>query len=292
MHTYHVPVLTNEMIYYLDPQPDALYVDATLGGGGHTRAILDAQPNARVLGIDWDLEALDHNAPQLEATYPGRFECVHGNFGHLERLLQRCGYTHVDGIIADFGTSHHQIEQEEGFSFARDTKLDTRMSPGHYKTTAADIINRASFQELVTIFQEYGQERFARRIARAIIQRRDQRRITTTGELVDVIKSVVPHKPKAALHPATRVFQALRIVVNKEMENLHSFLVQAPRVIRSGGRCVCISFHSLEDRQVKDAFKNKDVWHPLTKKIVTPSVEEIADNPSARSAKLRAAQRL
>ena len=291
-HIYHTSVLTEEMVEYLSPQPGGLYIDATLGGGGHTRAILDAQPEARVLAIDWDLEALNHNAPQLEVTYPDRFECVHGNFGHLERLVQRCGYTHVDGIIADFGTSQHQIMHEEGFSFSRDTKLDMRMSPGHYKTTAADIVNRASADELITIFQDYGQERYSRRIADAIVEQRQKQRIRTTGELVDVIQQVVPKKPKIAIHPATRVFQALRIVVNKEMENLHSFLVQAPRVIRSGGRCVCISFHSLEDRAVKDAFKDRTAWNVLTKKVVTPSIAEIDRNPSSRSAKLRAAERI
>jgi len=277
---YHVPVLTQEMVEYLNPEPHKVYVDATLGGGGHTRAVLDAEPQAHVIGIDWDLEALKHNAAQLEVTYQDRFECVHGNYAHLERLLQRCGYQYVDGIFADFGTSHYQIEEEEGFSFARDTKLDMRMSRGHFKQTAADVVNKT-----------YGQERHAGKIARAIAQQREAERIRTTGQLVDVIKRVVPKKPKAAIHPATRVFQALRIVVNHEMENLHSFLVQASRVIRSGGRCVCISFHSLEDRQVKDAFRDKHVWQVLTKKVVTPSVEEVAENSSCRSAKLRAAQR-
>ncbi len=166
-----------------------------------------------------------------------------------------------------------------------------RMSPGHYKTTAADIVNRASAQELATIFRDYGEERFARRIANAIVEDRHQERIRTTGQLVAIIKRVVPKKPKAAIHPATRVFQALRIVVNKELGNLHSFFKQVPRVLRSGGRCVCISFHSLEDRAVKDAFKDRAVWNVLTKKVVTPSLEEISRNPSSRSAKLRAAER-
>jgi len=292
VHTYHTPVLTEDMVAYLNPQPHKLYVDATLGGGGHTRAILDAEPQARVLAIDWDLEALQHNAPQLEVTYPGRFECVHGNFGHLQRLLQRCGYRQVDGICADLGTSHHQIQHEAGFSFSHDTQLDMRMSPGHYQTTAADIVNKASYKELADIFYVYGQERFARRIARAITEQREQEPIRTTRQLAELVRRVVPGNPKKTIHPATRVFQALRIVVNHELENLHSFLKQAPRVIRSGGRCVCISFHSLEDRAVKDAFRDDSSWRVLTKKIVTPSLQEITENPSARSAKLRAAERI
>ncbi len=201
------------------------------------------------------------------------------------------GITQVDGILADFGTSQYQIKERAGFSFATDTVLDMRMSPGHQTVWASDIVNNASEKELLTILYEYGEESHARAIVRAIIAARAIKKIKTTGQLVDIILSVVPRKPKM-VHPATKTFQALRIVVNQELQNIHAFLRQVSRLIRKDGRLVCISFHSLEDRLVKQYFKdNKDVWTILTPRVIVGSDEEIAVNPSSRSAKLRAGQK-
>lgn len=291
--SYHIPVLTNEVLEYLDPQPGKVYVDATFGGGSHTRALLQKEPKCSVIAFDWDMVALEKNREAVEQEYPGRVRFIWGNFANMIRLLHKEGIEQVDGVLADFGTSQYQIHERPGFSFAKDTPLDMRMSPGHQKITASDIINKASEKELAQIFWLYGEERFSRQIARAIVEERKKGHIHTTSKLVDIIGKIIPRKGKR-IHPATRVFQALRIVVNKELENITSFLKASLKVVKPGGRIVCISFHSLEDRLVKQFFKQESMGLAqlkiLTKKVVTATPEELEQNPSSRSARLRAAE--
>lgn len=292
---YHKTVLINEVIEYLDPQPGKVYVDATFGGGGHTRALLQKEPHCKVIAFDWDNDAIEKNGPALLAEFPGRLELIWGNFAHMQKLFKKFKIPKVDGILADFGTSQFQIAEREGFSFMHNTPLDMRMSTAHYRVTAADIVNQASEKELIAIFQEFGEERYARRIARAICLTRETKRLRTTGDLVQVVKDAVPFQPRKSksINPATRVFQALRIVVNKELDNIKTFLHHLPQLVKSGGRVVCISFHSLEDRLVKNYFRDhKTLFKLLTPKVVVPTEQEIEINPSSRSSKLRAAELL
>lgn len=292
MKNYHISVMAEQVIEFLAPRPGGLYVDCTFGGGGHTRALLQADPTLEVIAFDVDPDAFEHNREALEADFPGRVRFFWANFATLRLALKKIGVMQVDGIIADFGTSQHQIEHKPGFSFSRDKKLDMRMSTAHGTVTAADIVNHADERELATIFWRYGQEPAGKQIARAIVQARQETKILTTGQLVDIVKKVVKALPKG-IHPATRVFQALRIVVNHELDHIEGLLKQAPEVLRPGGRIVCISFHSLEDRLVKHAFKEHATsLHILTPKVVLPSSHEVAQNPSSRSAKLRAAQKI
>ena len=289
--TYHISVMTQEVIHYLAIKPHGVYVDCTFGGGGHSRAILQADPTVKVIALDVDPEAFEHNRDALEQEFPDRIRFIWANFVTLRLALKKIGVTEVDGILADFGTSGHQILHKAGFSFARDKRLDMRMSAAHGTLTASDIVNNAGELELATIFWRYGEERFGKQIARAIIEARSKERITTTVQLADIVKKVV--KSKSAVHPATRVFQALRIVVNHELDHIEGLLKQAPAVLKPGGRIVCISFHSLEDRLVKQAFKEQTgVLEIVTPKVIIPTDAEIAQNHASRSAKLRAAQKI
>jgi 16S rRNA (cytosine1402-N4)-methyltransferase len=288
---YHTPVLVDEVLHYLNPQPGGVYVDATFGGGGHTRALLQAQPQCKVIAFDWDKDTIERHAETFMNEFPGRIHFIWGSFAHLARLLRKEGIKHVNGILADFGTSQFQLKYKAGFSFALDTPLDMRMSPAHQTITAQDIVNRASEEELATIFYRYGEEGKGRAIARAIVQAREKQRLRTTGDLVAVVRSVIPAATRT-LHPATKVFQALRIVVNHELDNIRALLSQAAAVLAPEGTVVCISFHSLEDRIVKQFFKeHKAEFELLTLKVVEAKKEEVQRNPSARSAKLRAAHK-
>jgi len=292
---YHKSVLVNEVLTYLDPQPNKLYVDATFGGGGHTKAILTAQPAAKVIAIDWDQQALEIKGVPLEEEFPGRVEFINGNFAHISTLLKKRGISKIDGLLADFGTSQWQIYNTPGLSFIADTPLDMRMSKGFGKITAKDIVNKASEQELAKIFFEFGEEPKSRAVARAIVEyRTTKKRIDTTGELASIVKAVVTRGGyrSTRINPATKVFQALRIVVNEELSNIKSLLSQSINLLNPGGRLVCISFHSLEDRIVKQFLKeHANQFTNLTPKVIIASGEETEVNPSARSAKLRAAQR-
>lgn len=289
--SYHVPVLVQEVLTYMSPRPGGIYVDATFGGGGHTRALLEHQPQCTVIGLDWDLKALELNAPPLEAEFKERFKRLWGNFAQLQFLLKRERIGKIDGILADFGTSQYQIKQQAGFSFAHDTPLDMRMSPAHQKDTAYDIVNKATEKELVHIFQEYGEEWHARSIVRALVEARGIARIKTTGQLAKIILEVVHPKPPYRIHPATKVFQALRIAVNQELNNIRSLLAQSLELLVPCGRLVCISFHSLEDRMVKQFLRaHKEQFHSLTHKVVKAGAAEVSINPSSRSACLRAAE--
>jgi len=287
----HITVMRAEAVQWLNVQPHGVYVDVTFGGGGHSEAILQAEPTCRVIACDWDTEAIEMNGHRLRELYGDRITFVWTNFAKLGFHLKRLGVGKVQGILADFGTSQHQIFTKEGFSFEANTPLDMRMSPAHQQTTAAHIVNHAPEEELMYIIGQYGEERQAKIIARAIGEARKKKPITTTHDLASVILQVIP-RGGARIHPATRTFQALRIVVNKELDNITALLVQAPALLMPGGRLVCISFHSLEDRLVKQGFlENPSVWQILTRAIVTPTEAECSTNPSARSARLRAAER-
>lgn len=294
MHTdkpYHIPVLIAEVLHYLEPAPQRLYIDATFGGGGHTTAILESDPTCRVIAFDWDKKALELNAPALEERYGKRLEVHWGSFVHLRNNLKKMGIKKVDGILADFGTSQHQIFEQEGFSFAVDSPLDMRMSPSHATITAYDVINKAPEHQLAEIFFTLGGEQSSRRVARFIVTERSHTPIVSTGQLAAIVMKVIPRYSRT-IHPATKVFQALRIFVNDELNNIKSFLSQSVELLNPTGRLVCISFHSGEDRIVKQFFKaHTDKLSILTKKVVIATPEEASSNPSSRSAKLRAAER-
>lgn len=287
----HKSVLVDEVVKYLDPQAGETYLDVTFGAGGHTRAILEAQPGCSVIGMDWDTVSLETYGVPMAEEFGKRLSLAWGNFSLLYRVVKREHIKKVDGILADFGTSQMQITGRPGFSFSRDTPLDMRMSPSHQQITAAHIIASATETELSDIFFMYGEERYSRKIARLIVQERKLKPITTTAQLAALVTTAVSSK-RGRNHPATRVFQALRIAVNKELENITSFLAEAIRVLKPGGRLVCISFHSLEDRLVKQFFKDKEregILEIITPKVVTASEQELYRNPSSRSACLRAA---
>jgi 16S rRNA (cytosine1402-N4)-methyltransferase len=293
----HKSVLVQEVLEYIKLKPNGVYLDVTFGAGGHTRALLEAEPTCHVIAVDWDAASLEMYGKLLQDEFPGRLTLLWGNFALIYRMLKKERKGHIDGILADFGTSQMQIVGREGFSVYRDTPLDMRMSPAHQQTTAAMILNEATEEELREIFWRYGEEKYTKQIARAIVQARETQPFQTTGQLVDLIERVVPkfHDKRSRIHPATRVFQALRICVNKELENITSFLSAAMQLLAPEGRLVCISFHSLEDRLVKQFFIDRSregLVRIVTSKVVTASDDELEKNPSARSAKLRAVERL
>ena len=289
---YHIPVLLNEVIEYMALKPRGIYGDVTFGGGGHTRAMLEAQPKCEVVAMDWDTVAIETNGEILQEEFPGRLTLVWGNFSQVDKHFHKAGIDAVDGMLADFGTSFYQLTERAGFSFHKDTPLDMRMSPSHHKMTAADVLNRTSEEALREIFFQLGEEPRAKMIARAIVEERKKNPFHTTKQLTMLIERILGARGSRKIHPATKVFQALRIYVNKELENIESFLVSALRIIKPGGRLVCISFHSLEDRIVKQFFKEQEkLGHTIiTPKIVVPTQAEISRNPASRSAKLRVLQ--
>lgn len=289
---YHKPVLVDEVLEYLNLKPGKTYVDVTFGGGGHTRAILEAEPGCTVIAIDWDRVALERNGIPLQEEFPDRLDLVWGNFAQIERLLAKINERKVDGILADFGTSQNQLTQRPGFSFNTDTPLDMRMSPAHQKTTAADILNHSSQATLVKMFKELGEVQRAHALVRLIIEEREKRPIKTTLQLVELVKKAGIMSSRPGIHPTTKVFQALRMHVNKELENIRAFLKNGLMVLNPGGRLACITFHSLEDRIVKHFFKDVAALQKppvvlVTPKAISGSEEEIKRNPSSRSAKLR-----
>ena len=307
--TRHVPVMLSEVLALLCPRPGADFLDGTVGGGGHAAALLAASaPAGRLLGLDRDDQALGIAARRL-ALFSGRFVLFHENFSQARSVLSQYGCDGVDGVLLDLGFSSFQVESgERGFSFLRPGPLDMRMDQQE-NYCAADIINQASESELKRIFRELGEERAAGPLARTLVRIRTAAPITTTSSLVEVIERVVKRPPHAHLHPATRVFQALRIRVNGELEHLSAFLKEGYHLLRPGGRMVILSYHSLEDRLVKEAFRYWAAtchcppqlqvcacrWSPhvriLTPKPLTPTPAEIAANPRARSARLRAVER-
>lgn len=290
----HISVLTEEMLSFLDPQPGKTYIDATFGCGGHSRAILDKEKACNVIALDLDKTTIEEHAPALEKEYGSRFKAIWCNFGALYKILKKEKIAKVDGIIADFGTSQYQIHHREGFSFSRDTPLDMRMSKGHAYFTAEYIVNKFDEKDLANIFFQFGEERNARKIAKAITHHRMHTKIETTLQLASLIETTVPRRKGQRIHPATKVFQALRIFVNKELESIRLFLPAALNFLTTNGRFICISFHSLEDREVKTFFNHKATSNELeiiTRKPVIAGPQEQERNPSSRSAKLRVAQK-
>lgn len=290
----HKTVLKQEAIDYLNLKDGGVYIDATFGAGGHTRAILDAHPNVRVIAFDWDDSSIEKYGAELKELYGDRLTIVWSNFAQLYQQVKKLKIKTVDGILADFGTSQMQLSGKAGFSFNSDTPLDMRMSPAHQPVTAAQVVNSSPEEKLAEIFWQLGEERFSRQIARAIVEKRSERKITTTKALADVVSKVVPKLGHKRIHPATKVFQALRIYVNHELDNITALLSSAYRTVSPGGRIVCISFHSLEDRMVKESFRDHEGLQEgtvITKKVVIPSEEEIRVNPSSRSAKMRVFER-
>ena len=291
---YHKPVLVNEVLTYLNLQPGKTYLDVTFGSGGHTRAILEKEPACRVIAMDWDSVSLETYGPALQAEFGNRLQIVWGNFALLYRLIKKEKIAGVDGILADFGASQIQLAERPGFSFNRDSPLDMRMAPSYQKETAAHLLRVSSELKLQEIFKQLGEERFAKQIARLIVKERAKSPIRMTRQLVLLVERIIP-KHKRKTHPATKVFQALRIYVNRELNNIEAFLPTALTLLQPGGRLVCISFHSLEDRIVKQFFKaEKDAGRVriLTPKVVVATLQEVQQNPSSRSAKLRVAERI
>ncbi len=298
MNDVHVPVLAGEICQWLHPKPGGIYVDCTLGLGGTSLKILESTGyNAHILGLDRDPEALAEAEKGLE-PYRSKVKLFNGNYSHLTDFVQQAGVERVDGVVFDLGVSSLQLDRpERGFSFAADGPLDMRMDQTQ-GATAADLIKVLPEKELADLFFVYGEERFSRRIARAIVESRKTFSLETTQALVSVIKGAVPHAYRnGRIHCATRTFQALRIRVNQELELLQPALRDAVDLLKEGGRLCVVAFHSLEDRMVKHTFRalaGKD--HPqitlLTKKPIIACEEEIRQNPRARSAKLRVAQRL
>jgi len=291
----HKSVLVKEVLHYLEIRPRGVYLDVTFGSGGHTRAILEKEPTCSVVALDWDAKVLESYGVSLQKEFGNRLQLIWGNFALLYKIAKKENIGPFDGILADFGTSQIQIMERPGFSIYRDTPLDMRMSPAHQRITAAELIAKASQEKLQEIFWQFGEERYAKQIARAIVQKRVQYPIKTTVQLARLVEKVVPLRKSFKIHPATRVFQALRIYINKELENIRSFLDASVPLLKPGGRVVCISFHSLEDRIVKQFFLEKaraDQLAILTSEVIVAFDEEIRQNPSARSAKLRAAERV
>lgn len=280
----HVPVLSQELIAGLAICQGGHYLDATVGGGGHTRLILEAAPDVRVTSVDRDEQAIAAAKTQL-APYDTRVQFFLSNFADYEPN----GET-FDGIIADLGVSSYHLDvAERGFSFRNSAALDMRMDR-QQSLTASEVINHWDETQLADIFFKYGEERLSRRIARRIVE---QRPFHTTTELADAIATCVPRQYRyGRIHPATRVFQALRIVVNEELTSLETFLNRAPHWLAPGGRIAIISFHSLEDRLVKHGLRASPLLRVITRKPIIPQTDEIASNLRSRSAKLRIAERL
>jgi 16S rRNA (cytosine1402-N4)-methyltransferase len=285
----HVSVLPGPVLEYLAVRPDGIYVDATFGAGGHSRSILERLGTGRLVCLDADPEAAD----RARRISDPRLTFIRANFRELDDVLDRCGIGLVDGVLFDLGVSSMQLDDpQRGFSFGGDAPLDMRMNPLAGRS-AYDILSTASEGELADIFFHYGQERAARRIARAVVARRAAGTLpSTTSEFARFVSGVVQRPGRREpIHPATRVFQALRIAVNDELGALRDGLHSAVGRLRAAGRVVAISFHSLEDRIVKQTFREDERLDVLTKKPVIPDESEVAENRRARSAKLRAAAR-
>jgi len=307
----HIPVLLNETLEYLDPKPGGVYIDGTLGGAGHSSEIVKRiVPGGKLLGIDQDSDAIDAAKRRLEA-YKDNVVIVRDNFRNIKTIALQKGFKEVDGILLDIGVSSHQLdEKERGFSYMHDGPLDMRMDTEN-SLDASDIVNNSSEQELIRILRDYGEEKWAVRIAKFIAEERKNSRIDTTFKLVDIIQRAIPAAARRdGGHPAKRTFQALRIAVNDELQVLEEAVTNAAELLKPGGRLVVITFHSLEDRIVKNIFNNMEkpctcppqlpvcacgkepLLRVITKKPVTAGEEELKTNTRSKSAKLRAAERV
>ena len=308
---HHIPVLYEEVLTYLQPERGGVFVDGTLGGGGHASLVLERLPaGSRLIGIDRDSEAIAAATERLK-PYGERFTAIHGNFFDMKRLLADRGVTAADGILLDLGVSSHQLDTpERGFSFKAEAPLDMRMDTSA-PLTARTVVNEYSFEALCRILRDYGEEKFASRVADRILRARAQKPIETTTELAALVAAAMPSKSRhEAQHPARRTFQAIRIEVNGELDGLRQAIDDAHALLSPGGRLVILTFHSLEDRAVKQAFRayeNPCTCPPkapictcgkvptakiLTKKPLSCTEEEAARNPRAACAKLRAIEKL
>lgn len=310
MADYHISCMPAEAAHYLNPRPGKTYVDGTVGGAGHSRLICTRiQPDGFLIGIDQDLDAIRHARDVLTPLCP-RFSLHHDSFSHLDRILRDLEVVGVDGILLDLGLSLHQLEKSgRGFSFQREEPLDMRMNTDA-ELTAADIVNGWSAGALERIFREYGEERRARQLARAMVEARARKPLASSKALADLVYRATPAAARRQkIHPATRVFQALRIAVNRELERLEKTLPVAVDWLNPGGRLCVLSFHSLEDRIVKQRFREmaRTCTCPprapvctcrtearvtvLTRRVVRPTAAEVAANPMARSTRLRAVEK-
>ena len=310
MSKRHESVLEKEILQYLNLKGDSLIVDGTLGDGGHTELILkNTGPDLRVFGIDRDMQAIKRAEERL-APFRNRVTLAHGNFSDIKTILKKADIVNVDGLLLDLGVSSPQLDSpERGFSFMRNGPLDMRMD-SMQKTTAADLLVKLSDEELTSVIKEYGEERYSKRIVRAIRKAQGQNPVSTTLDLSGIISSVTLSSRPTKIHPATRTFQALRIVVNNELEHIKTALSDSLEILRAPARIMVISFHSLEDRIVKNFFQSEEkgcicppkipicaCGHKPRLKIVTrrpiaPAVEEVRQNSRASSAKLRVAERV
>lgn len=312
LENIHSTVLLNESIDLLNlSATGGTFVDATLGMGGHTQELLRRDPTAVVVGFDQDSEALSVASKRL-AEFEGRVKFVKANFSSIKESLTNLGIEKVDGLIADLGVSSLQMDSEErGFSFRFDAPLDMRMDPDNDSPTAADLLESLPEEEIADLIYGYGEERASRRIARRIVERRKTGQpVATTKDLVELVERSVKRSPKDKIHPATRTFQALRIAVNRELEILEQFLRDGIEILKTDGRFAVITFHSLEDRIVKQTFQKlsgkcfcpprmpkcmcgaKKIIEIVTKKPVVPGDDELKQNPRSRSAKLRVIRRI
>lgn len=311
MQQFHAPVMVGEVLHYLEPRSGQTIVDGTVGGAGHAFEIArEIMPGGRLIGIDRDEAALAAASQRL-ARFSDSITLVKGDFADITAIADNLDIKEINGLVLDLGASSHQLDSaERGFSFRNDGPLDMRMDRAQ-RLTACEIVNSYSEKHLAELIRDYGEERWAKRIAQFIVQRRARQAIETTGDLVGVILAAMPSaaRPKD-IHPATRTFMALRVAVNRELDSLRLGLKAAVKLMSPGGRIVVLSWHSLEDRIVKDAFLRfagrcicppglpvcvcgtKSVLEVLTKRPVTASPDEVAANPRARSAKLRAARKV
>ncbi len=295
----HQPVLLNEVIQYLNPRPGDNFVDCTVNGGGHSLAILERnKPDGQILGIDLDESALEHLKSKIEGTeFEKRFILVYQNYIFLEKIIQEYNFEPINGILLDLGMSTWQLQgQGRGFSFWRDENLDMRYDEKSDSLTAEVILNNWPEWKIRQILEEYGEERFAPQIARKISEVRKVVLIKTTGQLVEIIRESVsaPYRHQQ-IHFATKTFQALRIAVNRELDNLATVLPQIVKVLANGGRAAIISFHSLEDRIVKNFIKEeekKGTVKNILPNLICPTAEEIFSNPASRSAKMRVIEKI
>ena len=305
----HISVLLSETISSLNLCENSVIVDATLGYGGHSKSILERIKKGYLFAFDQDSEAIRHSTDRL-SRIGTNFTVIHNNFVHMKEELERLGVEKVDGVLFDLGVSSPQLdEKERGFSYHEDAKLDMRMNQEQH-LSAYEVVNEYSKEELTRIFREYGEDKFASNIAKKIVEYRSNKKIESTLELVEIIKSAVPLKFRIDKHPARQIFQAIRIEVNQELTVLEPALEQALSILKIGGRVAVITFHSLEDRIVKNVFKEKceipekvkgipnipEEYLPdfqlVTTKVITSSEEELEENPRARSAKLRVIERI
>lgn len=294
---WHQPVMPKEVVQFLKCKTNGCYVDATIGGGGHAEEILEStSPSGKLLGVDRDPYAVARSQERLK-LFGKRIKIIQGVFSDLDEVLRVVKWSCADGILLDLGVSSRQLDEaDRGFGFKKEGPLDMRMNPDEGES-AADVLKNIDEEELTHLIREYGEERFSRSIAKGIVKRRSTSSILTTKDLANTVVGSLPPSQRYAkrIHPATRTFQALRIHINNELRELSDFLKFGPKLLCPGGRLLIISYHSLEDRLVKRAFRNwgaQEEFKVITKKIISPLEKEKKENPRSRSAKLRVLERI